>query len=224
VAVTSLADQESALNALAERLENFRQQLDGNTTASIALTPEEMNLAIAAYEPFKELRGTFRILEAEGEVLRIAISFPLNGRPRLTREGEDGWITSDSRYLNGTMIARPGLLKQEVILQIDDIKVPDKQVPEEFVGQMSPYRLTERYLQHPVIGPVMAKLTKVGIENGKVVLTRVPGEMPADAISDEQVNAAGSRMFTVLGIVACVFLVFAGAVVFVGLRAKAKQA
>jgi hypothetical protein len=88
---------------------------------------------------------------------------------------------------------------------------------------MSPYRITERYLQHPVIGPVMAKLTKVGIEDGKVVLTRVPGEMPADAISDEQVNAAGKNMFVILGIVACVFLLFAGTVVFIGLRAKAKR-
>lgn len=223
VEISSLENQEASLNSLAERIESFRQQLSGKSEASIALTPEEMNLAIAAYEPFKELRGTFRIIGVEGETLRIAISFPLNGKPRLAREGEGGLVTSDSRYLNATLTARPVLLKREVVLRLDNIEVPGAQVPREFIEQMSPYRITERYVGDAVIGPVMAKLTRVGVADGKVVLTRVPGENPADAISNEQVNSASSRFFMVLGVVACVFLLFAGAVVFIGLRSKARR-
>jgi hypothetical protein len=222
VEVDALENQESALNKLAERLESFRQQLSGNDEAALALTPNEMNLAIAAYEPFKDLRGTFRILGAENETLRISISFPLNGKPRLARKGEGGWITSDSRYLNGTLVARPALLKHEIILKLDDIEVPGQPVPREFIEQMSPYRLTERYLTDSVIGPVMAKLTRVGISDGKVVFTRIPGEVPADVIGNEQVDSASGRFFMILGIVACVFLLFAGLVVFLGLRAKGR--
>lgn len=223
VVVDTLENQEPALNQLAERLESFRQQLSGNDEASLALTPAEMNLAIAAYGPFKDLRGTFRILSAENETLRIAISFPLNGKPRLTRKGEGGWITSDSRFLNGTLIARPALLKREIILKLDNIEVPGHAVPREFIEQMSPYRITERYLTDAVIGPVMAKLTRVGISDGKVVFTRIPGEVPADVISNEQVDSASGRFFMILGIVACVFLLFAGLVVFLGLRAKGRR-
>ena len=54
-------NKEPQLNALAERLETFRQQLAGDAKATLALTPDDINLAIAAYEPFKDLRGTFRI-------------------------------------------------------------------------------------------------------------------------------------------------------------------
>lgn len=222
VQVSPLENQEAALNSLAERIEAFRQQLPGTGEATLALTPDELNLAIAAYEPFKDLRGTFRILSADDGILRIAISFPLNGKPRLAREGEGGWITSDSRYLNGILIAKPALLKREIVLKLDNIEVPGRAVPREFIEQMSPYRITERYLVDPVLGPAMGQLTRVGVADGKLVFARVPGEIPADVIGKEQVDSATTNFFVILGIAACVFLLFAGVVVMIGLRAKAK--
>ncbi len=224
VEVALVEDREDELNDLAERIEVFRQQLAGEGEASLALTPEELNLAIAAYEPLKDLRGTFRVLTADDGKLRIAISFPLNGKPRFTREGEAGMVTSDPRYLNGTLAAEPALLKREVVLRIEDLEVPGASVPQEFIGQMSPYRITERYLTDPEIGPAMARLTRVGVADGRVVFAKVPGEVPADVIGKDQVDAASGRLFLVMGVAASVFLLFAGAMVFIGLRAKAKGA
>ncbi len=220
LAVSPLENHETELNTLAERMEAFRQDLTKNSGGSLALTPEEMNLAIAAYDHFKDLRGTFRVLSVEGESLRIGISFQLNGKPRRTRGGEKGWIASDPRYLNGTLVVRPALLKREVVLRIDRIEVPGATVPREFIEQMSPYRITERYLNDGVLGPAMAGLTRVGISDGKWVLSSVPGETPADLITNDQVDFASRRLFTLLGIGACAFLLFAGIIVFFGLRTK----
>lgn len=220
VAVAALDHQEAALNGLAERLEAFRQQLAGDAPARLALTPEEMNLVIAAYEPFRDFRGTLRVAGVAGDTLRLAIAFPLNGKPRRARPEERGWITSDLRYLNGELIARPVLSHHELVLQIDAIEVPGTPVPREFIEQMSPYRISERYLTDLALGPAMAKLTRVGIADGQLVLTRVPGENPADVIGKPQVDSASHRFFAILGIVACVFLVCAGVVVFLALRAK----
>ena len=223
VEVSQVEDRETELNRLAEKIELFRQQLAGAGEARLALAPDELNLAIAAYEPFKDLRGTFRVVSADEGRLRVAISFPLNGKPRFTREGESGMITSDMRYLNGTLVASPGLLKREVVLRIDDIEVPGATVPREFVEQMSPYRIAERYLADPQIGPAMAGLTRVAVENGALVLSKVPGEVPQDVIGRDQVNAASGRLFLFMGLAASVFLLFAGTVVFIGLRAKAAK-
>jgi hypothetical protein len=223
IEVTSLDNKESELNQLAERVEVFRQQLVGDSEASLALSADDMNLSIAAYEAFKELRGTFRVASIDGDSVRIAISFPLNGKPRFARDGEPGWIASDSRYLNGTMVARPTLLKREIVLSLDAIEVPGKKVAPEFIDQMSPYRITERYLADKVIGPAMAKLTRVELSGGKVVLTRKPNEQPADMITDAQVDAGSSKLFTTLGIAAACFITFAGIIVFIGLRAKARK-
>ncbi len=223
IEVALLENQEAAVNGLVERVETFRQQLAGDTETTLAFTVDELNLAIAAYEPLKDLRGTFRVLEIGQDSLRIAISFRLNGKPRWARKGESGWIASDPRFLNATMVAKPALLKGEVVLRIDALEVPGAKVPREFIEQMSPYRISERYVADPLIGPAMARLTRVSLADGKLVFGRVPSEKPADQISDDEVDSAGSRFFTILGIAACLFLVFAGVVVFMGLRAKATR-
>lgn len=224
IAISPTAGKEAELKNLAERVETFRQQLAGDAETSLALSADDLNLAIASYEAFKELRGTFRMLTFEEKTARIAISFPLNGKPRLTRTGEKSWITSDARFLNATMVAHPALLKKEVVLALDTLEVPGKKVAQEFIDQMSPYRLAERYLSDPAIGPVMAKITRVAIADGKIVLTRKPGENPADTITDAQVDSGSSRLFTALGIAAVCFLAFAGIIVLIGVRTKARTA
>ena len=222
IALSAVEGKQPELQNLAERIETFRQQLAGNAETSLALSADDLNLAIASYEAFKELRGTFHILSIEEKTARISISFPLNGKPRFTRAGEKSWITSDSRYLNGTMVAHPALLKNEIVLALDTIEVPGKKVAPEFIQQMSPYRITERYLSDPVIGPAMAKITRVGILDGKIIFTRKPGEVPADTITDAQVDSGSSRLFTTLGIAAVGFLTFAGVIILIGIRKKAR--
>jgi hypothetical protein len=223
VGTTALENRESELNSLAERIETFRQQLAGEEDATLALTADDINLAIAAYEPFKELRDTFRVTTIGDGKLRAAISFPLNGKPRLTQEGESGWITSDSRYLNGTLVTIPQLLKREVVLGVENIEVPGKTVAAGFIDQMSPYRITERYLTDSMIGPAMGKLTRVEITGANLVLTRKKGEVPADTITNAQVDSASTRLFTTLGIAAAVFLAFVALIILIGMRAKRRK-
>jgi hypothetical protein len=220
VPVAPLEGREGEINALAEKVEIFRQRLAEEKEAELSLTPEEMNLAIAVWEPFRELRGTFHVLSVEDGKLHIAISFPLNGKPRLAREGEEGWMVSDPRYLQATMIAEPAMSQREVVLRIQDLVVPGAEVPREFIEQMSPYRITERYLLDPDIGPPMAKLSRVEVRDGAVWLIRVPGQVVEGSIDDDAVDAARNKLFTVLGVAASLFLVVAGIIVFVGLRAR----
>lgn len=219
--IVSIREHESEVVALAESLEAFRQQLDGTTAAELRLTPQQINLAIAAYAPLEELRGTFEVIAIHEDHLEIAISFPLNGKPRLSRDDESGWITSDSRYLNATIQARPALLQRELILQILEITpTSGAAVPRDFIDLMSPYRITERYLEHPVIAPAMAALTRVGIDTGALVFTREPGVNPVDFISESEVDSGARRFFMFFGIGATLFLIIAAMVLFIGLRSN----
>lgn len=223
VEVVELEGRDQQINAFSARLELFRQHANGEDPARLELSPADINLAIAAYEPLRELRGTFRVESLQDGVMRIQLSYPLNGVPRLSRDGEDGFFTTDLRYLNGVMVARPVLSAGQIILMLDDIEVSKAEVPDEFIQQMSPYRPTERYLEHPTIGPVMAKLTAVSIADGTLVLEREPGKDPAEAISDEQVNEGVSRFLLVFGGAASLFLLFVGLMIFIGIRAKARS-
>ena len=223
VAVASVDQDELRVAALSDRLASFAKALDEADEAVLTLSPEDINRAIAAYDSFSELRETFWVTSIEDGMLHIDISFPLNGKPRLAKEGESGWITSDSRYLNGVMVARPVLLKHEVVLKIDRIEVPGKEVPIEFVEQMSPYRIAERYVTDDVLGPAMEALTRIEVLDGTVVLSKTAGEVQVDEITNETVDSATKRFLVIFGVVACAFLLFAGTIVFIGLRKSAKN-
>ena len=224
VAITPTEGREAELNQLAERLETFRQNLVDDKDSTLALSADDLNTALAVYEPLKDFRGTLRVEEIGEKNLRIAVSFPLNGKPRLTREGESGIITTDRRYLNGTLIAQPELFEGEMVLQISDIQVPGKTVAKEFIERMSPHRITERYKDDPVIGASMKKLTGVEISGGKLVLRRKGGETIVTTITDKQVDAASGRLFRFLGVAASIFLIFVAGVLFLGLRKKRSDA
>jgi hypothetical protein len=223
IEITSKVGKEAAIADLSHRLEEFKKQLQGNSETSLSLTADDLNLAIASYDSFKDLRGSFRVEQIDGKEMHIAISYPINGKPRLARGNEVGWVASDMRYLNATLISHPALLKKEVVLQIDKIEVPGATVPPGFIDQMSPYRITERYLQDREIGPAMAKLTHLELLDGKLVLTRNPKETPADMITNDQVDSASHRLFVFMGIAATLFLVFAAIVLMIGFRAKARK-
>ena len=100
----------------------------------------------------------------------------------------------------------------------------DAEVAEEFIAQMSPYRIAERYVDDGGIGAVMSKLTSVGLKEGAIVFERKAGEIARDTVTDEQVDVASKRLFTFLGIAASVFLLFVAVLLFVGLRLKSKKA
>lgn len=223
VDISSLEDREAELNQLAEKLEGFRQAVSDNESATLELTAEEMNLAIAIYEPFKDLRGMLRVDSISMSEIRLEISFQLNGRPRISKEGEGGLITSDPRYLNGVMVAKPGLLSKEVVLQISDIEVPGKKVAEGFLGQMSPYRIAERYVGKEGIGGVMSELTSVELSEGAVRFVKTAGVTPKDTITNAQVDSSSQRLFMFFAVAACLFLIFVAIVIFVGLRLKKRN-
>lgn len=218
--IEAVEGNEKKVNALVERLEAFRTELQGDAAkpARIELTAEDLNLAIASFQPVEQLRGSFRVREITDKELVIDICYKLNGRPRLAKEGEEGIVGSDPRYLIGTLKGHPELMRRELILKVDQLEVPGAAVPSGFLDHFSTLRIFEAYLKHETLGPAMAAMTRASLENGKMVLARVPGEAVPDTISDEEFRKGGGRMITYLGIGACLFLAFAATMVFIGIR------
>jgi hypothetical protein len=225
--VEAIEGNEARVNRLSERLETFRTELQGDAAkpARIELSAEDLNLAIAAYDPGKQLRGSFRVKEITKDALVIDICYRLNGKPRLARDGEDGPVTSDPRYLIGTLKGRPQLARRELALHVDSLAVPgDAPVADGFMQHFSSLRLFESYLKDPVLGPAMAAMTRAELEDGKMVLSRIPGETPPDVVGDADFRQGGGRVIKWLGIGACLFLAFAATMVFVGLRRQRRAA
>lgn len=170
--VPDLESNAPAMIKLNAALETFRTDTGNKREATLRLSPEEINLAFAAFDKFDELRETFSISRITSEAMHIDISFKMRGAP-LNSE--------DFRYLNGTMIATPQLTGGEIIFEVSEIKVPGKSVPEGFVGVFSPYRPAQVYLEDEVLGSWMGKLTSLSLEDGFLVLAIKPSETPPSA-------------------------------------------
>jgi len=218
--VAEVAEGEAA--ALNSRLERFGASLDEGE-AELRLDADALNLAIAMFPVVEELRGTFRVREIGEESMTIEINYQLNGPPRLARDDEEGLIASDPRYLVGTIHGRPLLSGRELALRVDRLEVPDAEVPEGFMGHFSTLRLFESAREDPTLGPAMAKLTGARLEDGALVLARVPGESPPDTVGDDEFMASGGRMAIFLGGGMLVFLLLAGTVLFIGYRGRLRQ-
>lgn len=222
--VLSLETEEGAARELKERLEIFRSELsDADKEARIELDTKDLNLAVAMFPALEELRKSFFVQKIDGEDLVIDICYQLNGRPRFAKEGEDGPITADPRYLVGTLHGHPMLTKRELVLQVDSLDVPGAEVAEGFMGHFSTLRIFEKSLNDPEIGPVMAKLTQAKLEGGKLVLARIPGDPIPDVVTDDLFQKTGGKIAVFLGGAALIFIVLAGTVLYLGYRKQLQK-
>jgi len=216
VPVASTEDAEATLNSLKAKLDTFNHQLATNTAqdARLTLSVEEINLAIAAFKPLEELRGTFHVEAIENDTMRVAVSFKLNAKP----------LENSFRYLNGSILVEPELVEGEILLRVLSVDAGPQPVPEEFIGHLSPYRISQRYLTDPVIGPAMKKLTGIELRDNQFELRRLKTENPPAPITPEQAQKGKMRFVKLFGFIAGIFLVGVAAVLLIGLRRSRKKA
>ena len=173
IALPDLESNASAMIQLNAALETFRTEAGNKRAATLRLSPEDINLALAAFEDFGELRRTFSVKKITKEEIHIEISFRMRGSPL---------NSDDYRYLNGTMITQPELSGGEIFFNVDRIEVPGKTVPDGFVGVFSPYRPAQVYLANEEgVGPWMRQLTSLTLEEGFLTLAIEPSELPPES-------------------------------------------
>lgn len=195
-----LEEHESAMIGLNAKLEIFQTNQGNKRDAVLKLSPEEINLAIAAFDGFEELRNTFSVKSITSGEVQIEIAFKMRGSPTKP---------DDFRYLNGTMVTKPELTGGEIIFIVERIDVPGKTVPDGFVGVFSPYRPGQRYLEHEALGPWMKRLTSISFEDGFMTLSIKPSEVPPDTELPEIETRHIVRFAVLLGAILLGFVAIA---------------
>ncbi|MDG2488980.1 MAG: hypothetical protein P8M65_14815 [Roseibacillus sp.] len=202
----------AAMIQLNASLETFRTEAGNERTATLRLSPEGINLALAAFEDFGELRKTFSVKKITSDEVHIEISFKMRGSP-LNSE--------DYRYLNGTMITKPELSGGEIFFNVDRIEVPGKSVPEGFIGVFSPYRPAQVYLaDEDGAGPWMRKLTSLVLEDGFLNLTIEPSDVPPESEPEE---IEFGHILRAVILFAAVLLAFIATAIFAFKRSRARS-
>jgi len=152
------ATPEQATAAL-EKLQKVRDAALNNATERITFSAEDLNALIASQEILADFRGTAYIekITANGIVTRVTQTLR-------------GLKPGTFRYLNGTMDFTPLLRRKTIVFQIRDVRVPDKEVPEEFIKSYSSQDLFKLDHTNPILGDVMRELERVYLEDGQLVV------------------------------------------------------
>jgi len=207
----TVVGNEAPLNELKSHIDNFQAEIKAERPATLELSANDLNLAIAAFEEFSELRETFFVERIEKEHLHIGISYKLG----------NGVFTKRENHLVATLKAKPELHPGEVILTITNIDVPGSNVPDPILGHLSPHRITEVYKEHELLGPAMKALTSVTIENGKILLKADPSAPEVTTVPKE-IAPYAERSIKLFGIIAIVFLSGVALILFIGRKAKSQ--
>ena len=193
--VALVVAEEDTAEELDTRLKNFAAAVKSDALAELSLSAADLNLAIAQYEPLEALRETFSVREISNGQLTVDISYQLGKSP----------FSGRTNFLNGVVTGVPELVPGEVILRIKQIDVPEGEVPQDFLNHMEVHRIMEVYKEHSEIGPVMAKLTSLKVENGVITVLSDPKSTPPTDVP-EDLNPSINRFITGIGVIATLFL------------------
>lgn len=211
--VPNILESTKKMNELKAKLNDFVATAEtGEEETVLSLSATDLNLAVAAYDPFEDLRTTFSIKEIKDGRLYIQVSYPMRGKP----------MTEEFRYLNGTQVAIPRLLDGEIILEIEKILVTDASVPSGFLGQLSPHRITNRYKEDELLGPWMSKLTSVEISGDQLLLKVTPGIEKPLIKGTTEIKPAIKRALILFGIFLALFVISLSLIIYFK-RARQKR-
>ncbi len=156
-----------------EKLIKVRDAALNNATERITFSAEDLNALIASQEILADFRGSAYIEKITADAIVTRVTQTLRGLKPGT-----------FRYLNGTMDFTPLLRRKTIVFQIRDVRIPGKEVPEEFIKSYSSQDLFKLDHTNPLLGDVMRELERVYLEDDQLVVetrTKTNVEKPESA-------------------------------------------
>jgi len=140
--------------SVTERNENSEEE------ASITLTVDEINLAIAQFKKMEEFKGKMFITKISPDGIEADICFPVKA----------GFIQTSNRFLNGKMTMVPDIELGSLFPIITEISPnTGSEVPEKMI-RFLPQGLFSSYRTDPDLQAVFHKLTAVELKDNQIIV------------------------------------------------------
>jgi hypothetical protein len=147
---------------LHDRVDTFRDSVrDGDPTAPVALSADELNALIETDPAFVALKDHLFVM-INGSELGAQISFP----------AEDlGLVRLRGRFVNATGVFDVGLTNNELSVMVESLSVKGKPLPTHIMRQIMGRNLAEKLNQDPKTVAGLKKLKAIEVKEGKLVVT-----------------------------------------------------
>ena len=165
------------VDGLRARLDTFSERAKTGKQATLSLSIHDLNLIIAHTESGKDYRemihftGTRQIRGggAENDGVKATEGKQLVAKVCLKMNKLKFW-GDRYRYLVGEMEFDLRVVPAGLDLIVTGVRVPDKEVPEQFVGTFVNWHWLTPYNEDPELAPIFSAITEVEVMDGGVVL------------------------------------------------------
>lgn len=163
VTVPTYEPTEDQVQETSRKMETLLLAAVGNEMDRILFTSDDLNTLIATQDILADMRGTTYVVSIDEEK---------GIETQMTQPLRSGFLRKGIRYLNGTFHLKPEKVAKTVLFTVTDIEVPEKKVPEGFIGSYPAFMKIDPEL--PTVDQVLPKIDRVYLEDDKVVVeTRV---------------------------------------------------
>ncbi len=189
----------AAVNALEKKFSDFGALVKDKKLATMDLTADEINLAIAHFKKLEEFQSKLYVTTITDKHIEARSSFPINA-------GFDG-----VRHVNGKLMLKPVIAQGSIFPIVDKVEADTGEPVPEKVLQAIPVLMFAGYRNDDTIKDVFHKLTKVELHNGKLHITSEPGSTATPIIEMDvtEETAVGFQLFGLLTFIFVTTLAFA---------------
>lgn len=208
--IANLEGRETEINSLINRLRHFDGEISNQRPASIDLTTEDLNFAIAHFEVFKSFRGQLSFEKITPERLEGILHYQFRSTSDLP-EFVRGPLNIEARdnNLNGTFVATPLLTDGKLILNMESITPAVGKIPDEFFQQIARFLISgqlemefeENPEKEPELLTKLKKLTSLTLADGQLTLAYSPDATPPSAQLEADAMATKATQLVALGAV-----------------------
>ena len=146
------------IDALRARLKAFKDAIEkGTAPTELVLTADDLNALITVHKDFSGKA----FLEIEDDKVKGSISLPLEDLGPLKLKG---------RYLNGAATLRVSLENGFLSVNLDDLQVKGKPLPDVFMKELKKENLAKDATRDPDVAAAVEKIESLQVKDGKVTL------------------------------------------------------
>ena len=201
---------ESEFNSLVNRLRHFDHEVNNGRAAELALSAQDLNLAIAHFDVLKSYRGQFHFEKITGTNISGTIHLPFNSTSKLPGFVRSSLgIESRENNLNGTFTGTPLLTDGKLILNVSEITPSKGEIPEELLSGISRFLISGELEQKaeddpkniPELLKTLRKLTSIELREESLIFSYTPDSKPPSVKEESDAMATKAKQLVALGAV-----------------------
>jgi len=141
------------------KLEQLKQASEKQAMIRVSFTAEDLNTLIASEILLTDLKGKTKVTEINSQGIQTEVSQQLRSLP-----------LRPDRFLNATIAFVPVVLKDSLVFEIHDVRVPGKEVPQGFIEGYSKQDFFKLDSKNEQLKPVLSQLRRAYIEEDRVIV------------------------------------------------------